>query len=266
MVGDELEIVVAEVGAVGRGAFLDEVAKALGREDGGVVGEQAEQQAHQQHFERVAGVAALAQRVVQAAHALGGPDVDRILRLDFLRLVAGDEAEPAHMLVQVLERERDVAARVEVDHAETREIAHHQGVGQIALGDAGKVAQGLLVGGLQRLAARFLLHQHLAGPEQIDIALAATVLLDGVLETGDAAVGKAEDLEEVDPERDGLLLFVGRVFPAARERHGAGLDFVPGQGHGSEGAAGSPESELSASGATVADLSASYHLDDASQG
>jgi hypothetical protein len=169
---------------------------------------------------------------VQAAHALGGLDVDGVLRADFLRLVAGDEAEPAHVLVQVGQRKADFAARVEVDHAKARKVAHHQRVRQVALGNAGKVAHGLVERGLQGLAARLLLDQHLPRPEQIDVTLPAAVLFDGMLEARDAPVGEAEDLEKVDPERDGLLLFVGRVSPLAAEGHGARLDFVPGQGHG----------------------------------
>jgi hypothetical protein len=107
-------------------------------EDGGVVGKQAEQQAHQQHFERVALVARFFQRVVQASHAFGRLDVDRVLRRDGLRLVAGDKAEPAHVLVQVLQGKADLAAAVQVDHAKARKVAQHQGVRQVALGQAGK--------------------------------------------------------------------------------------------------------------------------------
>ncbi len=231
----------AGVAPVGRGALFDEGAKALRGEDGGVVGKQAEQQAHEQHFERVPGafgraaklpVAAGLERVVQAAHALGGLDVDGVLRADFLRLVAGDEAEPAHVLVQIGQRKADFAARVQVDHAKARKVAHHQRVRQVALGNAGEVAHGLVERGLERFATRLLLHQHLPWPEQIDVALPAAVLFDRVLEARDAPVGDAEDLEKVDPERDGLLFFIRSIGPAAAEGHGARLDFVPGQGHG----------------------------------
>ena len=47
----------AQVGAVGRGALRDQVVEGLAREDAGVVGEQAEQQPHQQQLQRVAFVA-----------------------------------------------------------------------------------------------------------------------------------------------------------------------------------------------------------------
>jgi hypothetical protein len=38
---------------------------------------------------------------VQLAHALGGLDVDRVLRRDGLRAVAGDEGEMLDVFVQV---------------------------------------------------------------------------------------------------------------------------------------------------------------------
>ncbi len=95
-----------EIGAVGRGALLDPGAeRAGGLEDAGVFGEQAEQQAHQQHFERMALVARRLEGVVQLAHALGGLDVDRVLRRDGLGAVTGDEGEMLDALVQVGEFE-----------------------------------------------------------------------------------------------------------------------------------------------------------------
>jgi hypothetical protein len=56
----------------------------------------------------VAVVAAGLELVVEPAHALGGLDVDRVLLLDLLSGVAGDEAEAAHLLVQVPEGELPV--------------------------------------------------------------------------------------------------------------------------------------------------------------
>ena len=92
----------AEVGAIGCGALLYPGTEcAGGLEDAGVFREQAEQQAHQQHFERVTCVASRLERIVQLAHALGGLDVDRVLRRDGLRAVTGDEGEVLDVLVQV---------------------------------------------------------------------------------------------------------------------------------------------------------------------
>jgi len=60
------------------------------------------------------------------------------------------------------------------------------------------------VGPIQVLAARLHFDQQDAGPEQVDVAGAAAVLLHRVLEAGNALVGNAEDLEEGDQE--GLAL------------------------------------------------------------
>ncbi len=96
----------AEIGAVRRGAFVYPRAEcAGGLENACVFGEQAEQQAHQQHFERMTVVARSLERIVQLAHALGRLDVDRVLRCDGLRPVAGDEGEMLDALVQVGEIE-----------------------------------------------------------------------------------------------------------------------------------------------------------------
>jgi hypothetical protein len=223
-----------EVGTVLAGALLDPGAQGLrGLEDAGVVCEQAEQQSHQQHFEVVPAVAAFLERIVQPAHALGGLDVDRVLRLDFLRFVAGDEAEVAHVPVQVLEREFVRGPGCQVVQAEGDEVADDDVARQVAFLDAGEIVQRLGKGAVEALAARLLLHQQHAGPEQVDEPLSAAVLLDRVLEGGDALVGDAEDFEEGDPERLGLARFVGGVGPFARKGHRAGLDLVPGQRHAS---------------------------------
>ena len=144
----------AEVGRVGGGAFFNEGTEGLrGLKDAGVVGEQAEQHAHQQNFERVAFIAAGAQGVVQLAHALCGLDVDRVLRLDFLRLVARDETEKANVLVQVFEREFKRLTRFKPVHAKAAEVADDDDLRKVALGQAGKVVQRLLKGAVQVLAA-----------------------------------------------------------------------------------------------------------------
>ena len=181
------------------------------------------------------GVAAGFQRVVELAHALGGADVDGVLRLDVLGPVAGDEAEQADMLVQVLQCKFGRPARGQVVHAKAREVADDDDLRQVALCDAGEVAQRLAKGRVQAAPTRLLLDQQHAGPEQVHISLAATVLLDVELEGGDALVGDAEDLEEGDPEGLGLGVFVGGVRPVLGEGQGLVLDFVPGQGHGSSG-------------------------------
>ena len=225
-----------KIGTVFAGALFHKLPHGLRRlEDARVVGEQAEQQAHQQHFQCVAFVAAGLEGVVQLAHALGRADVDRVLRLDFLRLVASNKTELAHMLVQVFQRKFARVARRQVTHAKVAEIAHHDDLRQVALGDAGQVGHGLVQCLVQILAAGFVLHQQHAGPEQVYKSIGAGLgprqLFDRVLKAGDTLVANAVDFEEVDPERLGVRVFPGGIFPALGKRQCLVFDFVPRERH-----------------------------------
>lgn len=92
-----------EIGTVLGRACFEVIAEApTGLKNAGVVREQAEQQPHQINFQRVARVPARLQLVVEPAHPLCGLDVDRVVLLDLLGLVAGNEAEAPHLLVEVL--------------------------------------------------------------------------------------------------------------------------------------------------------------------
>ena len=216
----------AQVRAIGGGALFDKGAKRLrGLKNPGVVGKQAKQQPHQQHFQRMGGVAAGLERVVQPPHALGGADVDGVLRLDLQRFVARQKAENFDVLVQVLQRKFNGFASGQLMHPKARKVADDDELGQIALGNAGKVSQRLIQCGVEIFAARFLFDQQHAGPEQIDKAigsgLRAGQLFDGVFKGGDALVGDAENLEKIQPERFALAVFAGRVGPSAAEGEGA---------------------------------------------
>ena len=57
------------------------------------------------------------ERVVQPPHALGSLDVDRVLRLDVLRFVAGDEADPVGR--KTVAKQRRIA---ELFHQRHREL------------------------------------------------------------------------------------------------------------------------------------------------
>ena len=113
----------AEVGTVFAGALGDEVVEALAREDAGVVGEQAEQQPHQQQFQRVAIKPGGLERIVQLAHALGGLHVDRVFFLVRAGLVAADETEAADFLRQIRQREFGLLAGFQIVQDEAPEIA-----------------------------------------------------------------------------------------------------------------------------------------------
>ena len=150
---------------------------------------------------------------MQPPHVLGGADVDRVLRLDDLRLIARDETEQAHVFVEVGEREFAGASLFQVVQAETAKVADQHVARQIALLDAGEIIHRLTVGALKILAERFHLDQQDARPEGIHITPAAIVFFRRMLKTGKALVGNAEDFEECDQERLGLCVLIGRVRP-----------------------------------------------------
>ena len=132
---EELGQLRTEIGAVLGGAVVQPQAEGTrGLENAGVVGNETEQHTHQQELERVAGVAARLEQIVQLTHLLGGLDVDGVLRLDLLRAVPGDEAEVAHLLVQFAQPELDRGIGFEVVEPEVREIGDEDIARQVALG------------------------------------------------------------------------------------------------------------------------------------
>jgi len=218
----------AEVGAVFGGAFFYPGTEGVGGlENAGVFGKEAEQEAHEQQFERVAGVVGFLERVVQLAHALGGFDVDGVLRGDGLRAVTGDEGEIFDVLVQVGEREFVLRAGFEVVEAEAGEVGDQHESGQVAFLDAGEVIEGLGVGAVEIFAARFVLDEERTFPEEVDVTLLVAELFDGFFKAGDALAVDAEDVEEFGPEGFGFGVFGGLKLPAFGELVGAVTDFVP---------------------------------------
>ena len=127
----------AEIGAVLRSALVEPHPERLRRlEDAGVIGDEAEQRADQQQLQRMTGVAACLEQVVQLPHLLRGADVDGVLRHDLLRAVTGDEAEVPDLVVQLGEFEFDGRVRVEVVQPEAREIRDQDVARHVALGEA----------------------------------------------------------------------------------------------------------------------------------
>lgn len=76
-----------------------------------------------------------------------------------------------------------------------------------------------------------VLHQQHAGPKEVDKPVGAGVgtgqFFNGMLKRGHALVANAKDLEEVDPKRLGLRVFVGGVGPGFRKAQRLAFDFVP---------------------------------------
>ena len=221
----------AEVAAVFGGARFDQIGQAVHRrEDAGVVGEQAEHEPHQQHFERVALVAILFQQVVQFAELFDRIKVDRVLFADHLLLVAGDEAEALHVAVQILQRKFGVVVRfaaVEVVQTETREVGHEDVLRQVGVFQPVEVFSRLLVRGIELRAPALVLDQQFAFPQQIDVTVLAVNLLDLVFEACHTAALDAEDFKELVPERLRFRVLGFGVLPITRERERIGLDVVP---------------------------------------
>ena len=89
---------------------------------------------------------------MEPAHTLGSPQVDGVLRLDALHLVAGDEGEAAQMLVQVGQREFSFVAADQIGQPQAREVADDDVARQVALPDAGEIIERLVEGPTQALA------------------------------------------------------------------------------------------------------------------
>ena len=116
-------------------------------------------------------------------------------------------------------------------HPKVGKVAHHHQLRQVTLGQVVQVANGLVHGGIQAFAARLVLDQQHAGPEQVDKALGAAELFDVQLKGGDAFVGDAKDFKEVDPKGFGLAVFVAGIGPGFAEKQCPGFDFVPIKTH-----------------------------------
>jgi hypothetical protein len=99
--GKEVREARAQVGAVA-GRAVDYVeAEGFAVEYAGVFGEKAEEHTDQESFELVAGVAAGFQGVVKAAHDFDGREVDGVLVLESVLLVAGDEGKGVNVVVEI---------------------------------------------------------------------------------------------------------------------------------------------------------------------
>ncbi len=97
--------VQAQIRAVRRRAVFQVEPEGFALENAGVLGEQAEQDADEKTFQVVARVAARLQRVVKIAHDFDGLDVDGVLLLKFMLLVAGNEREVLDVTMKIGERE-----------------------------------------------------------------------------------------------------------------------------------------------------------------
>ena len=218
----------AGIASVRVGALRDERRENVpGLEDAGVVGKQAEHQPHEKPLQVVPGIARLLQGVVQLAHHFRSFDIDRVLLAERAFPDAKDEGEILDVLGKLAEPKSNCGVIFEVVQLEDLEIAHQNVAGKLVLFEPGKVVEGLFLGACQVAAGALLLHQEDALPEQIDEPALVAKLLDRLLETGDAAAGNAEYLEELVVEGLALAALVVGVLPFLREACRPRLDLVP---------------------------------------
>ena len=230
---EELRQPRPKVGAVFARSRLDEVEEDVARlEDAGVVGEQAEDDAHQEAFQVVALVARGGERVVQPADQFGGLDVGRVLIVERAALHAEDEAELFDVGVQLGEGKGGGVSFVEVVQLEGLEVADQDVAGALVLRQGIDVGPGLLVGAGEVAPGAFLLDDQDAGPEQVDEPPAVIQLRHVRLIARDGAALDSEYPEEVVVEALRLALLVGRLPPLVGEGGGTDANLVPGQAHG----------------------------------
>ncbi|MFZ2631678.1 MAG: hypothetical protein WA081_15295 [Desulfosalsimonadaceae bacterium] len=218
---------VAQIAPVFMGALLQILLKLLALKDAGVVGKQAKQQANQVMFQGVAGIADIFQLVVQAAHALGGLDIDRVLLPDGVGLVSGDKAEKLHLFVQVFQFKIVLGVVFQIVKTEPGEVGNNDVLGQVPLFQAGEIIEGLLMGAVKILAPGFVLDEQHSFPEQINIPVTAVDFLHALFKTSHTAAADAEYMKKLVPESFGLGVFGGHIGPGTGEGQGAGFDFIP---------------------------------------
>ena len=168
---------------------------------------------------------------MQPAHALCGLDIHRVLRLDFQCFVPRHKTKQLDVFVQIFQVKSESFAGSKPLHPKTGEVAFDDELRQVALGNAREIVQRLRQRFVQVFAARFVLHQQHAGPEQVDVAIEFCAVprqfLNRMFKAGNALVGDAKYFEKVDPEGLGLAAFIGGVSPGSAERQRAGFDFIP---------------------------------------
>ena len=186
---------------------------------------------------------------MKIVHDLHGTQIDRILILELVLLVAGDERKMVDVLVQLVERKFD---RLDAELVEQRKLLlllrlqiMQRDPGKVADDDVARdfvlsaiankvvdVAKRLRLGLAQVLPATLVLDQQHAGPEKVDVAVLAGDLLHRLLKRRHDAAANAEHREKLVPKRLFLGALAAGAGPVAGESDGVVANFVPGNGHG----------------------------------
>jgi len=141
----------SEIAAVDVGAVAEIVLEGAAFEDAGVIGEHAEDQADEEDFKIVAGVAIGFEAVVEQGHALGGLAVDGVFLGEVDAFFVDQEAEGADVIGEIGEGEFDGLAGGEVVDAKSGEIGDDDGLREVVIGHGEDVFVGLL-GGVVEIA------------------------------------------------------------------------------------------------------------------
>ncbi len=233
-----------QIRAIGLCAVLDEEPKRLAFEDARALREKAEQDPHQEAFEIVAFVSAGLQRVVQAVHDGDRLQIDRVVILEAVLLVAGDEGERMNRAVQIgkcefgrLDPRPGVVLGLKVVQFKAGKVGNDDIPRHFILASLADqildIIEGLRFRLAEVLATTFVLDKEHPFPEQIDSSVRAGNLLDRFLERGHRPALHAEDPEEFVPK--GLLLGVLACCPGpiGGKTNGVLADLVPGDRHSS---------------------------------
>ncbi len=144
---------IGKVGAVFPGAFFEVFFKLLFFKYAGIFGKQAKQQADQINFQRMAGVARVFHPVVEFAHLFGGPDVDRVLCLNFMCLVSGNKTEKPHVLMQVFQLKFMLLIFFQIVETNTGKVGNNDVFGQVAFFKSLKIIKRLIIGFVEAFSA-----------------------------------------------------------------------------------------------------------------
>lgn len=158
-------------------------------------------------------VAVFFEGIVQFAQGIHRHAVDGFFRANDLLAVAGDKVEQAQIFVEFRQGEAVNLVVIEVVQFKVPEVAQQDVAGFFISFETGKVVLGLFVSPGQIPATAFVLNQQRAFPQQVDIAVFVTQLLDALLKGGDLAALDAKGLKKLVPEAFGVRLLSFDVLP-----------------------------------------------------
>ena len=122
-----------EIAAVLIGTLFEVILKQASLEKRGIFGEQAEQEPHQQYFQRMAVVAGRLELVVQFPQFFGGLHVDRVLLAEAAGLITGNEAEKPNMIGEFCQGKIVLFIVIQIMQAKAGEVGNQHVAREISL-------------------------------------------------------------------------------------------------------------------------------------